>query len=471
MSKKKVILYNPKAVFFDMPLALLAIGTQIEKDFEVVIIDARIEKDVEAIVNQHIDDTVLVGVTSLTGAPLLDAIEFSKLVKEKNNSLVLVWGGWHTSLFPNQVLEEIPQVDIAVQGQGELTFKEIANSILVQSDYRSIKGLSHRENGKVIKNPPRSLENVNHFERVNYDLIDVEKYFKAKGTRQFDYISSVGCFFRCKFCADPFVFDRNFSGLEPDRVVQDLIYYHEKYQFTDLNFQDETFFTYSKKIIKMAEGLIDYGSQFTWAATLRADQGSRMSFEDFKTCKNSGLRRLLIGVESGSQEMMDLLNKDIKLEQVFQCADWCEKLGIGAIFPFIVGFPNETDEQVEESKKVIRRLAGMTTNFDTPIFYFKPYPGTQITIDAVKKGEYVLPKTIREWAKFDYIGSKGPWVSEEKYKLFEAYKFYLKLYKKRESKWVKPLNKLVQWRLKRFNFGFSLEKVFIERVITKNKLS
>ena len=79
--KKTIILYNPKAVFFDMPLALIALGTQVCEDYNVVIIDARIESDVDEILKEYIDQALLVGVTSLTGAPLKDAISFSKKVR------------------------------------------------------------------------------------------------------------------------------------------------------------------------------------------------------------------------------------------------------------------------------------------------------------------------------------------------------------------------------------------------------
>ncbi len=453
-----------------MPLALIAIGTVVSEEYNVVIIDARIEENIEKIVEDHINGTLLVGVTSLTGAPLKDAIAFSKLIKEHNPKIPVVWGGWHTSLFPKQVLKDVPEVDIAVQGQGEVTFKEIVEAISSKRELSSIKGIVFREQGGLIQTAPRAMEDMNNLPRLNYDLIDVERYFEAKGMRQFDFITSIGCFFRCTFCADPFVFNRRYSGLEPERVFEDLKFYHDKYKFQDLNFQDETFFTYPKRILKMATLLKTFGNKFSWAATMRADQGSRMSYEDFKLCKEGGLRRLLIGVESGSQEMMDWLKKDIKVEQVLLCADRCKELGIHVIFPFIIGFPKESDTSVVESQKMIRKLALMSPKFDTPIFYFKPYPGTQITDEVVQAGEYKLPTTIQEWSEFDYVGSRGPWVNNEKYHLFEKYKFYLKLNKQNQF-YAKPLAKLAKWRIQNMNFNYPIEKRVIELFKKQKRLS
>lgn len=469
--RKTVLLYNPSTVFYDLPLALLAIGTPLESDYNVVIIDARVEKNIDEILERHILETLVVGVTSLTGAPLKDAIAFSKKIKKLDATIPIVWGGWHTSLFPEQVLEDVPEVNISVQGQGEECFREIVEAIDNQFPIDDVKGIAYRKkNGLIQKTAPRTIQDMNSFERLNYDLIDVEKYFKAKGKRQFDYISSTGCFFRCTFCADPFVFNRKFTSLKTDRIFKDLKYYHEKYQFDDVNFQDETFFTYPKNILELASKLKSIGTPFTWASTMRADQGNRMSIEDFKLCKEGGLRRLLIGVESGTQEMMDWLKKDIKLEHVLLCAEHCRQLNISVIFPFIVGFPNESNESIQGTKSMVRKLAFMSDGFETPIFYFKPYPGTQITSEAIKNGSYKLPETIQEWSEFDYIGSKGPWVSSQLYSEMERLKFYLKL--NRQSKiYLKPLRWIAKRRVQKMYFRFPFEKGIVELINPSKELS
>lgn len=469
--KKTIILYNPKTVFYDMPLALLAIGTQVCESYNVVIIDARLEEHPEEILRNHIADTVAVGVTSLTGAPLKDAIAFSEKVKALKPDVPVIWGGWHTSLFPRQVLEEVSAVDISVQGQGETTFRELVQALDSGEAPTNVAGIVFRNaHGEIITNKPRAMEDMNNLPRTNYDLIDVERYFAAKGRRQFDYISSTGCFFRCTFCADPFVFNRKFTGLEAQRIVDDLLFYREKYGFDDVNFQDETFFTYPKNILQMAAAFREAGTPFTWAATMRADQGNRMTEEDFKLCKEGGLRRLLIGVESGSQEMMDWLKKDIKMEHVLLCADRCQRLGINVIFPFIVGFPGESETSVAGTKSMIRKLSLMSDGFETPVFYFKPYPGTQITDEVVKNGSYTLPSTIAEWSNFDYIGSKGPWVSDALFKEMERFKFYLRA-NRQHRVMLRPLRWLARNRIKRLNFAFPVEKAIVERLRKKQELS
>jgi len=471
-SRRKIILYNPKAVFFDMPLALLAIGSVIDnKKYDVIIIDARVEENVIDLIKQHINDAICFGVTIITGAPIKDALYISKKVKELAPDVPIIWGGWHTSLFPKQPIVENSFIDISVQGQGEATFKDLVDHLANKISLDGIKGITFRKNESIIQNPPRPLAAMDSFGRVNYDLIDVEKYFKKKGKRQFDYISSAGCYFRCAFCADPFVFERKYTALPAIKMAEDLDYYFRKYSFTDVNFQDETFFTYADRIEEFSEELISKKIKISWAATMRADQGERLPDKVWMLCKQSGLRRLLIGVESGSQEMMDWMKKDIKLSQVFYCADKCKQLDISVIFPFIVGFPSESDESVTETIKVIKQLRSQSSNFDTPIFYFKPYPGSKITAEVVDNG-YKLPSTTEEWGDFDYIGSSGPWISKEKEKFFEAFKFYLRLsYGKKGGALAYPLKKIGQWRCNNDQYKFPVEKYIIEKIRPQQRLS
>src|SRR5690606_1212323 len=125
---------------------------------------------------------------------------------------------------------------------------------------------------------------------------------------------------------------------------------------------------------------------FTWTATLRADQAVRLTDEVLALCVRSGLRRVMIGVESGSQEMLDWIAKDITVEQVLESAAMCVRHGIGAIFPFIVGFPSESEASVQATLDLVKRLRAMSPQFETPIFYYQPYPGSRIADEVVRSG-------------------------------------------------------------------------------------
>jgi radical SAM superfamily enzyme YgiQ (UPF0313 family) len=471
-SRRKVVLYNPRSVFYTMPLALLAVGSELDPArYEVVIIDGRLDPDAENSVARALVGAVCLGVTVLTGAPLADALTVSRAAKVAHPTMPIVWGGWHPSMFGKECLRE-SCVDVTVQAQGEATFVDIVQRLC---DGRSLEGCAgcmyRRADGSVHVNPPRALLPLDRFRPHDYDLIDVERYYQLKGKRQLDYISSQGCNFRCAFCSDPFVYGRKWVGIDPGSMVAKLRSLWEKYRFDDLNFQDETFFTKRERIRSMAQQIVDSGMRFTWAATMRADQGVRLPDEVWQLCKQSGLRRLLVGVESGDEAMLKRIKKDVTLDEVFHTAARMRDLGIAGIFPFIVGFPDETDTSVDATIACAKRLRAMSEEFDTPIFYFKPYPGSAIVTEAVARG-FQLPDTIAEWSQFDYVaGQPGPWVSAEKYQLIERFKFFLDLASQRRERRVTLLQRIAKVRCKRDEYRFPIEMRVMQWLWPAEKLS
>jgi anaerobic magnesium-protoporphyrin IX monomethyl ester cyclase len=463
--RKKIILYNPKSEYFTLPLALLAIGSVLDpRKYDPIILDGRLEANIEELLAKYVNSSICFATTVITGSPVKDALKISRKVKSLNSKIPVIWGGWHPSLFPEQILKDSSFVDITVQGQGEETFKILVDYIDHALPLNEIKGICYRQNGLIIKNLPRPLIPMENFAKVNYDLVDIERYFRKKNYRQFDYISSVGCRFRCAFCADPFVFGRLYMSKSDEKMAEEIEYYYKKYQFSDLNFQDETYFTLVQRVENFAREIIKRNIKFTWAATMRADQGTRISNESWLLLKKSGLRKLLIGVESGSQEMMDNLKKDIKLSQVFECANTCKELGIAVDFPFIVGFPEESDQNVKESISIIKKLRMLSPFFKTPVFFFQPYPGSTIIGEAEKNG-FKLPVSTQDWGNFDFENS-SIWVSEKKKKFFTAFMFYLNLAFGEKRFGFFWLTMLAKWRCKHDQYKFPFE-IYIYKIARK----
>ncbi len=466
-ARRKIVLYNPKAVFFTLPLSLLAVGSALDRQrYEVVVVDGRL--DPERLL-EEVRDAAVLGISVLTGAPIHDALEISRLAKSLRPELLVVWGGWHASLFPEATLDEA-SVDVTVQGQGEVTFRHLVDAFCESKSLDGIEGLCWRRDGEVIRNAPRALSPMDELPSHDYGMLPVERYFELKGKRQLDYISSTGCPFRCSFCADPFVFGRRWVAVSPQRVGDELQALSERYPFEELAFQDETFFTYRDRVTEIAEQLLSRGLRFRWTATLRADQAERLTEESFALCVRSGMSRVMIGVESGSQEMLDWMKKDIRVEQVLAAAELCRRHGVHAIFPFIVGFPGESEASVQTSLDLAQKLRSMDPGFDTPIFFFKPYPGSEITEEAVRRG-HVLPETLEEWANFDFIGSSSPWLSPALAERVERFKFYNRFAGGPEH-WTRwPIKGLSRWRCKHRFFDWPLEKRIVETLWPSPKLS
>ncbi|MFN8423548.1 MAG: radical SAM protein [Anaerolineae bacterium] len=456
-----------------MPLGLIAVGSAIDRErMDVRIVDGRLAADGAAALAPHLERALVLGVSVLTGAPIADALAVCRAVKAARPDLPIVWGGWHPSLFPTECLAE-DCIDVTVQAQGEITMREIAERFAAGAaahELEGVLGCAHRlrppapvgQRGRepmggagpfaapdIHLNGPRPLVPAGDLPAHDYGLIDVESFFARKGLRQLDYISSYGCHFRCDFCADPFVYERRWTGLAPGRIVAELGSLHGRYRFEDVSFQDETFFTHPERVTAMADGLLSAGYGFTWAGTLRADQAARLSDAELALCRRSGLRRVLVGVESGSQAMLDWMHKDVRLEQVLAAAERCRALGIAVQFPFIVGFPGESGASVRASLALAARLRLMDAAFETPIFYFKPYPGSAITRDAVRSG-FRLPVSLSEWAAFDIQRGAGPWVARRAFRRVERYKLASRHAWHVRGGWRRPFAAAARWWLGRW---------------------
>ena len=387
------------------------------------------------------------GVTVLTGQPIVDALAISRAAKRARPEVPVVWGGWHPSMFATDSLAD-GAVDVTVQAQGEATFAAIVERLRAGDSLEGCEGCTFRDaSGRVTSNPPRTLVPLDAFRAHDYRLLPVERYYALKGRRQIDYISSQGCHFRCAFCADPFVYRRQWVGLPPARIGDELADLWRRHRFVDVNFQDETFFTRTDRVDAIAESLLAHRLPISWAATMRADQGERLPDDVLARCRRSGLRRALVGVESGSPATLRRIRKDITVEQVFVTAEKLRRHGIAGQFPFIVGFPDEPPESIDASLDVALRLRAMSPDFRTPFFYFRPYPGATLTEEAVQNG-YRLPASLDEWAAFDFVGSaRTPWLSAEAQRRIERFKFYQGLAYDRSPLWRQPLQRAARWRL------------------------
>jgi radical SAM superfamily enzyme YgiQ (UPF0313 family) len=315
------------------------------------------------------------------------------------------------------------------------------------------------------------LRDLNSLPAHDYDLIDVEAYFERKRRRQIDYATSQGCRFRCSFCADPAVYRRSWTGLEPERVVGELLQLQRRHGFDDVGFQDETFFTSPGRVADIAERVLASGLRCTWCATLRADQGRRMDDALFALCRASGLRSVVLGLESGSKETLRAIRKDITLDDVWDTAEKLRRHGIGAAIGVIVGFPGEPEESVLASLDAARRLRELSPEFRISVFYYQPYPGNEIA-ERIARDGFALPRNLEEWADFDYVGGSPRWLSDEQRARVDNFRFYQQLaYDRVANPLALPLSAIARWRVRRHAYHLPFERRIIERIRPQTRLS
>lgn len=455
------VLYNPRATHATLPLALLSIARALRTaHLATEIIDARLDPAAHRRLAAMAGDAAVVGVTSVSGAPLADAAAASRLVAAQHPHTPVIWGGWHASLCPTQPIEQAGAT-ATVQGAGETPMVTIAQRLREGQPLAGIPGVTARTpEGGCEATPADPLPDMNQWPMLPYDLLPMERYFEAKGQRQLDYISSQGCRFRCGFCADPTVYQRAWTGLAPERVVQELAYLAKRYAITDVAFQDETFFTSAPRVLAIAEGLLQRDTRFSWAATIRADQGSRLSPDAFHICRRAGLRRVMVGLEAASQPMLDQMHKDITLDQLFTLADRCRDAGIALLCNLIVGFPGEPPESIEATLAAALRLRAYGPEFQIAVFHYRPYPGTPIT-EAARRDGYQLPDSIDAWAAID--DGPAPWTDTRTATRVARFMFYQRIGWARRSLVRAPLQAVARWRCRTNRYGWPIEAMALSR--------
>jgi len=482
---KKITLYDPQVIetekeFVYMPLELLAISCLIYKDYEIKIFDHT--DDVEKIV-ESAKDSVCFGITALTGFQIADGLKVAKALRKENPNVPIVWGGWHTSLLPEQSLEN-EYVDIIIKGQGERTFYELIKALDKGKSLKGILGLSYKEKDKIIHNPDRPFIDLNKFPRLPYHLIDVEKYLIEDhyGKRVISYISSQGCPYNCAFCADRAVYKGNWRGLSAKRVLDDLKFLKENYKIDGVRFLDNNFFFNEERDREIMNGLIKLN--LGWGTVLgRVNVLFNYSNDTWRLMKKSKLYSFLIGAESGLDNSLIKIQKGFSVKDTFKFFEKCKKYDIGVVSSWFVGMPNMSrgylKKDFDATVDLMYRVWKMNRKKNEFLFYtYIPFPGSPF-YELSKKEGFVEPKSLEEWSRYNCVDNIRkvkifvPWIDKKYSKLIEMIPFYFSFASKKYRRQIRKrfrspfkqillglevlFRKIVELRLKTKIFTFPLE--------------
>jgi len=396
-----------------IPNGPLAIATFLHhKGHDVKIIDARpLPKETTLkLVEDSLSGTDLVCVGANT-VQLKHGIILSDHIKRINRDVPILFGGIHAIMYPSQTVAD-KSIDYVVHGEAEYTILELIE-YLEKKDKRleDIKGLAFKQNGKIIITPAAPGIDPNELPLPDYSLLeDVEKYInrefstnlgKIRKMRGLDIHTSRGCPYRCTFCPMTMPEFRGYRNLRLEKVFELIDIAVQKYNVGHIWFSDELFFSNKLKVKRIARHIIDKGYKITWESNARVEQfrESLLDDETLRVMKESGCYALRMGMESGSNRVLNLMKKDSCVDNTIHAVRQCEKYGIIPVGNFICGFPTETKEEVLDTAKLILTLKEISPNglFFSPGL-LRPYPGTEMYELCKRYGGYEEPQTLREWA-------------------------------------------------------------------------
>ncbi len=401
MSRFRVVLVNPPPFQvlepdYDTPafgrigLAYLAGYLRRSPGFDVAIVDAKLER-------LSFDETVrrvvelqpqVLGLGAFT-CEIKPAAYVAQLVKAADPSIRTVIGGVHVTAVPEFTLQEFPQFDVGVRGEGEVTFHELCDALRAGTpadDMRGVPGLVLRTGDGVMATAAR--------DRIaDQDTIPFPAWDLLPRAQEYLVMSQRGCPFNCLFCMNP-----NGRVARPRGVqnfMDELLLILDTYQPPDIRFGDELFSVNMDRCHELLDAMIAAGVQHRTRWTAQ----THVHFVDYpllKKMKTAGAWRIGMGIETGDTEMLKKTGKGSTPEMILKAGAAARQAQLPIETYFILGHPNETVASMRRTIDLAVKL-----NPETPIFgVMVPFPGTEIgRLAAAGEGGYRLRST--NWDDYD----------------------------------------------------------------------
>lgn len=424
---KKVLLINPKlpqrTTQLNIPTSLLYLGTWLSNEgYDVNILDAFNHNANKQFYNRLQDEltkeVLAIGLSVMT-SQIPSAIEISQFIRTLSPETPIVWGGIHTTLYPRQVVESL-YADFAVRDEGEITATELLGALENQRNFYAIKGLTFKDNEEVITNLDREPMDLNRLPCPNINLLedvrnigDIRKVTKLAG-RGLPLLTSKGCPHRCTFCINS-ITRQAYRVRNASLVIKDLQELLTQ-GLTEIGFVDEDFLAIKPRLVQILDGIEEHHLKFKWFGTARADyfRKNHINYNLLKRLKENGCCQLGVGLESGSQRVLDLIKKDITLEEGLNATRLLEEVKVGAVFGFMMGIPGETMEEIRKTVDLVLRTTSLSSSPRVLPFIYRPYAGSELYNKCVELG-MKEPKTLEDWIDNPYIGDN---INPKDYNLF-----------------------------------------------------
>jgi anaerobic magnesium-protoporphyrin IX monomethyl ester cyclase len=357
-----------------IPLSLGYLGAVTEKNgHEVTVIDCQAEKlepeDYRKRINQTNAD--IVGITSTT-LTYKSALKIATVTKQQLPSCTAILGGCHATFWDENALKECPSLDIIVRREGEITFIELLEKLQNKSSLNSVKGITFRKkDGEIARNEDRPfMENLDDLPFPAFHLFPLGT-FRRVGKIIFPLTTSRGCIYWCDFCTAVRMFGRKYRMRSPKNVVDEIEMLQNKYGESQFAFYDDAFTINPERVEKICEEIRQRKLAIRWDCEARVDMVNRSLLQKMKA---AGCMAVWLGVESGSQLIIEKMHKRIKLDQTRNAFKAARELGIMTIANVVLGFPGETEQTAWETINFIKEL----NPGDVGFYIATPYPGTPL---------------------------------------------------------------------------------------------
>lgn len=400
------------------PFGVMYIGAYLrDRDVEVRLFDwsgLRLDNDRKRALEEY--DPDVVGFTVLLSSSILRAMEVSRWSKDLG--AVVVWGGPAPTSLPEMTLRDAP-IDYVVIGEGEETMLDLCRCVGSGHMPDAVKGIAFRRDGEFVATAPRPrIKDLDSLPMPLWDsLEDLGRYLVPfHGRMAMPMNTSRGCPALCSFCYTKKMWGYRWSSISARRIVEEIrLIQSIEPRMNGVIFDDDLFAGSVDRVREFCKILIEEGIDLLWNCELRADQ---ISEDLLGLMKRAGCRQVLVGVESGSQRLLDMTLKKTTVDDLKRSFDIIRKIGIEGDALIMVGLPGETEDDFRSTERLLEELRAYHYEFKV----YMPYPGTEL-LEVAKAHGFIEPGSLTEWANRSEVHrtaiaernlSKVPWKKVER---------------------------------------------------------
>ncbi len=335
----------------------------------------------------------LVGITVVTpkvGA----ALKVASLCKEYDSACIVVMGGPHATLKPDEMLQNCPDADFIVRGEGETTLVAVVQRIngsaagALDGLLADVKGVSYRRNDDIVHNPAQEL--IDDLDTVPHPARDLLMGRDSCTSEDMGLImSSRGCPYECSYCATS-IWRRKTRFRSIPNVIDEIRSVIDAYGARQFTFKDDSFTVNRNRVLELCDALGRENIKINWDCNTRVNL---IDEELLRAMKKAGCNSVKVGIETGSERILDLISKKTTFEQCRRAARLFRKVGIFWTGYFMMGLPTETERDIRQTLGFMKELK---PDFAS-ISVYEPFPGTRLFDIGVEKGVVKPAMTRRDF--------------------------------------------------------------------------
>ncbi len=423
-----IIFYNAQCAkenYQRVPAAILQVASLIEGIFDYEIVDGNLDHNrdcAEDIITKiNFQGVKYLAISIMPGPQLVSTLRDLRIIKCACPNIVVIVGGYFP-LTHSEVCVNDKDIDYVIVGPGETSFKMLISNLEIGSLPDLVPGITFKRNGEIVKTAKSHPVEPNQLPRYPYHRIDVKKYIQPTflGSRTLSHHSSFGCPFLCNFCAVVPLAEGKWMGETGKRMAELVEFMVKKWKINAMEFHDNNFFTSEKRVKEFCQELVARKISIKWWGEGRADTILKYKDDTWALMRDTGLKMVFLGAESGDDETLKRMNKGGKQTTavVIQLVQKMKQFDIIPELSFILGNPPNPVSDMQTSIQFIRNIKRINPNTEIIMYRYDPVPVGGEMFDAVTKLGFKFPTTLEEWvdAKWRKIQKRTtadvPWLTE-----------------------------------------------------------